>query len=100
MDPLSQLTYETFRDRVGESFRDAEADVTFDLLEVEDLTPIARNVSPDARTPFSLLFRGPAEPALPQGIRALEHHELGALPIFLVPIAMEQDGLRYQAIFS
>lgn len=97
---LSQLTYETFRDRIGESFRDTEAGIAFELLQVEDLTEVARNVPPDARAPFSLMFRAPAESALPQGIRPLAHDELGDLELFLVPVANEPDGLRYQAVFS
>jgi len=97
---IKDLTYETFRDRTGESFRDTEAGIALDLLEVDDLTAVARNVPADARTPFSLVFRGPAEPVVSQGIRPLEHDELGTLEIFIVPIALEQDGLRYQAVFS
>lgn len=97
---IQDLTYETFRDRTGQAFRDTEAGISLELLEVEDLTAVARNVPPDARTPFSLVFRGPAEPAVSQGIRPLEHDELGSLEIFVVPIGMEPDGLRYQAVFS
>ena len=97
---LSQLTYETFRDRKGQSFRDTGAGIDLELLEVDDLTAVARNVPSDARTPFSLIFRGPAEPAVSQGIRPLEHDELGTLEIFVVPIALEPDGMRYQAVFS
>lgn len=97
---LEDLRYETFRDRTGESFRDTEAGIILELLQVDDLTAVARNVPPDARAPFSLVFRGPAEPALSQGIRRLEHDELGTTEIFIVPIALEADGLRYQAVFS
>lgn len=97
---LTELTYELFRERIGESFSDTEAGVVLELVEVEDLTSVARNVPPDARTPFSLMFRGPAEPLVPQGIRPLAHAELGELGIFLVPVAQEPEGLRYQAVFS
>ena len=97
---LQDLTYDTFRDRKGQSFRDTEAGIDLELLEVDDLTAVARNVPADARTPFSLIFRAPAEPALSQGIRPLEHDELGTLEIFVVPIAQEPDGMRYQAVFS
>ena len=52
------------------------------------------------RDPFSLLFRGPAEPLLPQSIQRLEHAELGVLEIFIVPLAPDAGGARYEAIFS
>ena len=100
MDPLSDLTYETFAGRIGETFRDTDADIALELLEVEDLTPIARHVPPDARKPFSLIFRGPAEPAVAQSIRPLAHDALGELAMFIVPVAREADGMRYQAVFS
>jgi hypothetical protein len=97
---LTNLTYELFRDRIGQSFDDTDAGIVLELLEVEDLTSVAKNVPPDARTPFSLTFRGPGETLVPQGIRPLTHDELGELPIFLVPVARDPEGLRYQAVFS
>lgn len=95
---LAALTYDMFAGRVGETFRDA--DLVLELVEVEDLTAVARNVPADARTPFSLLFRGPDEPVVAQGIRSLVHDEIGELAIFIVPVAKEADGMRYQAVFS
>jgi hypothetical protein len=100
MDPLSELTLDTFRKHAGETFRDTEAGTVLTLLDVEDLTPVARHVPEGQRAPFSLIFGGPAEPVLPQGIRPLVHDALGELALFLVPVALEADGMRYQAVFS
>jgi hypothetical protein len=100
VDPLQALTIDTFRDRAGEAFRDTAAGFELVLAEVEELGPDARHSAPDARTPFSLVFRGPLRPMLEQGIRPLAHDALGELPLFLVPIAAEPDGMRYQAVFS
>ena len=97
---LTDVTYETFRDRAGQPFRDTEHGVDLELLEVEDLTTIAVNVPEGQRAPFSLMFRGPLEPVVQQGIRPLVHDELGELPLFLVPVSREADGMRYQAVFS
>jgi hypothetical protein len=97
---LSELTHDTFAPRVGDSFRDPEGDLTLELLTVDDLSEMARNVPAGQRAPFSLVFRAPAEPLVPQGIRTLVHDDLGELTIFLVPIAQEPDGLRYQAVFT
>jgi hypothetical protein len=52
------------------------------------------------RQPFSLIFRGPASPTLPQGIHHLTHSDLGALEIFLVPIDPEGQGSAYEAVFT
>lgn len=52
------------------------------------------------RTPFSLLFEGPASPVLPQGIRRLRHPDAGALEVFLVPLGPDAGGNRYEAAFG
>lgn len=49
---------------------------------------------------FSLLFRGPLTPVLPQGIQALKHDQLGVLKLFLVPLGPDSHGMRYQAVFN
>lgn len=49
---------------------------------------------------FSLLFEAPAEPVLPQRIYRLEHPQLDAMDIFLVPVARAAAGLHYEAVFG
>ena len=99
---LDQLTVATFAEQLGKTFR----------LEREDRPPLdlvlaeARNLSARSsplaarREPFSLLFRGPAAPILPQRIYALENETLGRLEIFLVPIGADADGVQYEAVFN
>jgi hypothetical protein len=55
---------------------------------------------PGRRAPFSLRFRGPAGPALTQGIHHLVHAELGEFEIFLVPIAADPQSMWYEAVFA
>ncbi|HEV2890840.1 MAG TPA: hypothetical protein VGX28_10745 [Frankiaceae bacterium] len=97
---LADLTYDTFAGHVGETFRDGETGADLELVSVTDATEALRNVPEGQRAPFSLLFRGPATDLLPQSIRALTHDGLGALDIFLVPVAQDPDGYQYQAVFS
>jgi hypothetical protein len=52
------------------------------------------------RRAFSLLFSGPREPILAQGVYPLEHDSLGTLEIFVVPIGVTQDNCQYQVIFA
>ena len=57
------------------------------------------------RTPFSLLFHGPANPFLPQGTYPLRHDSIGDFPLFLVPlgpvaVGPEKGLMRYEAIFT
>ena len=94
---IEDLTVESFEGRVGEAFRLTEDEGTFDvtLVECEALGGTALN-----RVPFSLVFLGPREPVLPQRTYPLAHDELGELEIFLVPIAQDADGTRYEAVFT
>ena len=95
---LQALTLATFEPLVGDAFTlDAGAEQPLDLV----LESAAQaGVRPGARDPFSLIFRGPAEPMLPQAIYPLAHAGLGRLDIFVVPIARDDDGVQYQAIFT
>jgi hypothetical protein len=96
---LDELTQLDFAPLVTDRFRLVESDVTLDL---ELLSAEAATVGghPSGRTPFSLVFRGPREPLLPQRIYPLQHSVLGVLEIFLVPIGPDELGQRYEAVFS
>ena len=47
---------------------------------------------------FRLLFRGPFEPQIPQGIYVFRNRG-NADQIFIVPIARDPRGTQYEAIF-
>ncbi len=49
---------------------------------------------------FSLLFRGDASEQLPQGMYRIEHAALGAFDLFIVPVAQDQTGRYYEAVFN
>ncbi len=52
------------------------------------------------RDPYSLTFRGPPTPILPQRIYRIRHPRMGELDLFLVPIGPDAEGMRYEAIFT
>jgi len=86
------LTLADFEPRLGASFTVADG-VSLRLAEVSPL--------PDSKRPggaFRLEFHGPAEAALSQGIYAFEFGAV-AHDIFIVPIAAQDGGIRYEAIF-
>ena len=49
---------------------------------------------------FSAFFHGPADRYLPQSTYALDHEAMGAVDLFLVPVAQDEKGLRYEAVFN
>jgi hypothetical protein len=96
---LEDFTIDTFRPRLGERFcLVAEPVLEVDLVEAE--TVGERAIEPSGRVPFSLVFRGPLDPVLPQRIYRFENDALGAFDLFIVPIGPDEAGMRYQAVFS
>jgi hypothetical protein len=94
---LEDLTAATFAPHVGEAFALAAEPGGFELVLAEVTTLAGR---PGGRDPFSLLFRGPAQPLFAQAIHRLEHAQLGALEIFIVPLGPDAGAMRYEAVFS
>ena len=69
---------------------------TFTLEEAAETGSAQGN----GRTPFSLIFEGPADIQLEQQIMWLGNPQLGTAGIFLVPISADADKRRYQAVFN
>jgi uncharacterized protein DUF6916 len=65
-----------------------------ELISVKDVGSSPR------QSQFSLVFKGPPDGPAAQNIFRLEHEKLGALDLFLVPIARDKDGFSYEAIFN
>ena len=104
MADLEWLTCADFVGRVGDTFdmaADGAAVSPVELVEVTESTePGGKGPDGQTRNQFSLVFRGPTSPDLPQGTYVLTHEELGELVLFLVPIGADSDGIRYEAAFA
>jgi hypothetical protein len=101
---LDTFTLATFRPLVGERFRIAADEGPIDLVLAEANAPAAGGEldaqSGRRRAPFSIVFRGPLEPILPQRIYPLRHDTLGSFELFIVPIGPEGDAMQYEAVFT
>ena len=101
-DDFSLLTLAASRTIVGQEFvrtNDAGPDVVLRLTAAESVGS-SPDGGPFPDRPFRLMFLGPADPQLTQGMHDLDHpdHELPGL--FLVPVGPANDGLQYEAIFT
>ena len=94
MRSLDSLSVADFASLRGNRFRIAPEDSPPFDVELVSVTEIPRE--PGGRAPFSLELRGGPDPPLPQRIYRVEHDDLGAIEIFLVPIASD----RYEAVFA
>jgi hypothetical protein len=101
---LEWLTYGDFAGRLGDSFDVTAGDAagpSVELVEATESTePGGKGPDGQTRMQFSLVFRGPTTPLLPQATYRLSHAELGELDLFLVPLGAESDGIRYAAAFA
>ena len=68
--------------------------VTVELVTVSDLRETPR------QRMFSLVFCGPLDQPLEQGLHPMTHETMRTESLFLVPIAREADGFRYEAVFN
>jgi len=104
VDEQRWLTFDLFDGHVGEPF---EVDVPGGGPVVLRLDAAREGAQPGGRGPdgavrlqFSLHFRGPREPVLPQATYGVRHDALGHLDLFLVPVARDDDGTTYEAAFA
>lgn len=96
---LEVLQLQHFAGRLNETFRAAlnEGDIEFVLVEA---TPLPHGMPNSLRAPFSLVFRNSSALLFPQQTYRLQHEQVGAFDIFMVPVARDRDGFLYQAIFN
>ena len=93
------LTEKEFSKHVNSKFRvKGEPPIELELTEVKAYMGQSNEHSDMER--FSAYFHGPGDRYIPQGTYALEHDAMGALDLFLVPIARDDKGLRYEAVFN
>ncbi len=80
----------------------------FEIVFPDGILPVklteAKRWGPDqpatVRQPFNLTFRLEKSLRLPQGTYKLRHATLGEMEIFIVPIAMDQTGSIFEAVFN
>jgi hypothetical protein len=84
-----------------------KSSVEFFVLEDPDAAALPlRVVSVKERPPvaggrqFTIVFRGPLSPVLPQRTYRVRHPSLGDFPIFVTPIGQAADSTDYEACFA
>lgn len=97
---LETATLETFAPLLGSDF---EIDLRGGppiVLRLVAADPARPACEAGAREPFSIEFVGPSEPLLAQGTYPFSERSLGAFELFIVPIARDERGVRYEAVFG
>ena len=99
---LDKLTAADFSPRVDQPFRLVPDDgATIDAVLAE-VVEHGGEPGEGQRPPFSVFFTAPTGTAAPQGTFRVEHDDLDALELFLVPVQQDAagEGVLYQAVFG
>ena len=91
---LEDLNYEDYAECVNTEFQLTEIAVELELIELPPKTITS------AQEMFSLIFRGSKDKFLEQKLYQISHEKLGGGELFLVPIALDADGYKYEAAFN
>ena len=99
-DPMSaagRIEPETFRAHAGTMF-DVEVDADRVPLRLAD---VSDGRSGRGILRFSILFHGPPDRLIPQGMYLFRHSALGAMMLFIVPVVgSNAERIVYEACFS
>jgi hypothetical protein len=93
----SSLQYAIFAAQLNTVFRvfvDEADTIETELVEVSEL-----KLSPRQER-FAIVFRGPNDKFLGQGMRRFSHQQMGEFELFLVPISKDDQGTNYEAVFN
>ncbi len=91
------LTRDAFAENLNTSFQLQHQEMG--LIELQ-LTDVSELKTTPHQQMYSIIMRGPLGTPLEQGLYKMEHAQIGAFDLFLVPVAKEADGFRYQAVFN
>ncbi len=95
----AELTEQEFSKHVNTKFRVVnEQPIELELTEVKGYSSKPHEQTGMER--FSAFFRGPADRVLVQQTYSIEHEQMGAFDLFLVPVSRDDSGFRYEAVFN
>ncbi|MBK7871863.1 MAG: hypothetical protein IPJ74_14870 [Saprospiraceae bacterium] len=97
---LEKLTIEDFKPYLNQTF---SIRFTPEVILPATLTSVTAwgSENDKFRQPFTLEFHTEQKNEYyPQGTFTILHPAIGELPIFIVPIGPDADGMRYEVVFS
>ena len=98
LDKLASVGFASYLNQIFCIRLEGIEPIDLELVSVTEAGPASR---PEARAPFSLHFLGPVSPQyLVQHSYRLEHEQMGAFDLFIVPLGPESGRMRYEAILA
>jgi hypothetical protein len=93
----ASLTHEEFTKNANTKFHvqvDENTNVPLELTAVSELKLYPQQEE------FTVVFRGPSDMYLDQGVRNFIHDQMGQFELFIVPIRRDAQGFYYEAVFN
>ena len=94
------LTEKEFSQHIGTKFhvKAEPREIELELIEVKGY--VSQEIEQGGMERFSVFFAGPGDVFLPQKVYRLKHQHMGEFELLLVPIAGDEKGYRYEAVFN
>ncbi|KZL12666.1 hypothetical protein PsAD2_03973 [Pseudovibrio axinellae] len=97
MIDLKDITAKSFENLESEEFQLKLEDQNV-ILKLVEVVPLRSGERKGGA--FSMVWQGPLQPSLEQGSYQLTQETLGSMELFIVPIAHNTDGFKYEAVFT
>ena len=93
-----KITHENFSGHLNALFRIevAETSLELELVEVE----VGKPIDPSLSEPFTLIFLGPKDSILAEGIHNVSNDDAGSFDLYIIPIVSPGDQQLYQVLFN
>jgi hypothetical protein len=93
------FSFDSFAACLDQSFGLQAGDYRDELVLIA-AEQLAHQSEGDNQAPFSIVFQSRRTEVLPQRMYRLSNDQLGEFDLFIVPIARDDTGVRYEAVFS
>ncbi len=97
---LENLTADDFSPHLNQEFQIQLDTNTTLMVQLTEVTINKQLEERNGRQSFSLVFRGPRDLELTQGIYPMSHDKIGEVDLFLVPIGPDEKGMCFEAVFN
>ena len=94
---LEKLTRDVFARHLHTHFQVEDGVASSAVMELVEARVAP---APPGYEAFSIVFCGPSDPLLSQGMHRFRHNAIGTFDLFTVPIRRDQHGLYYEAVFN
>ena len=96
---LTKQTFDNITDNKFDIYFNHDEPEVCDLIEVSSIN--ASTVEEGQTQPFAVVFQAPKSTTIyEQNTIKINNTELGEIVLFLVPIGSDENGVRYEAVFT